>query len=100
VTVRGARVFYKDEMIRCEECLAPRSRRPRRITAEDREMLRQWAEDNPERAREYLKARSWWSWRRNPFPLLAYAEKWRARLRIMPKLLKVAHGKDSTPPSS
>ena len=90
VTVRAARVFYKDEMIRCEECLAPASRKPHRITAEDREKLRQWAEDNPERAREYLKARTWWAWRRNPLPLIAYARKWGARLRIMPTLFEAA----------
>jgi hypothetical protein len=90
VTVRGARAFYGDEMIRCEECLAPTSRRPRRMTAEDREKLHQWAEDNPERATEYLKARNWWSWRRNPFPLLAYAKKWNARLRIIPELQEAA----------
>jgi ROS/MUCR transcriptional regulator protein len=90
VIVRGARVFYGDEMIRCEQCIAPASRRPYKMRPEDREKLRQWAEDNPERAREYLKARSWWSWRRYPFPLIAYAEKWGASLRIMPELLKAA----------
>jgi hypothetical protein len=97
VTVRAARVFYKDEMIRCEDCLAPTSRRPPyKMSSFDREKLRQWAEDNPERAKEYVNARSWWSWRLNPFPLLAYAEKWGARLRIMPKLLEVAQERSST----
>jgi hypothetical protein len=56
----------------------------------DRERLRQWSEDNPERSREYVKARNWWSWRGNPFPLIAYAEKWGASLRIMPDLLDAA----------
>lgn len=89
VTVRGAWVFFKDEMIRCGECLAPTSRRPPyKMSPDDHEKLRQWVEDNPERATEYSKARSWWSWRRNPFPLLAYAKKWDARLRIMPQLLE------------
>jgi hypothetical protein len=98
VTVKGARVFYKDEMIRCEECLAPTNRRPpyNKMTSDDREKLRQWAEENPERAREYLKARSWWGWRGNPFPLIAYAQKWKARLRIMSKLLEEAHERHST----
>ena len=90
VTVKAARVFYKDDMIRCEDCLAPASRRPHKMTLDEREKLRQWAEDNPERATEYLKARSWWSWRRNPFPLLAYAEKWDARLRLKPELVEAA----------
>ena len=60
------------------------------MTPGDREKLRQWAEDNPERATEYLKARNWWGWQRNPFPLLAYAKKWGARLRIMPELIETA----------
>jgi hypothetical protein len=93
VSVNASRVFFKAEMIRCEQCIAPQSRRPYRMRHEDREKLRQWAEDNPERAREYLKARSWWSWHRNPFPLIAYANKWGARVRIMPELLKAAHMK-------
>jgi hypothetical protein len=88
VTVRGAGVFYEAEKIRCEECLAPTGRRsPYKMTAEDREKLGQWVEDHPERARDYLKARNWWAWPRNPFPLIAYTEKWEARLRIMPRFL-------------
>jgi hypothetical protein len=75
VTVRGARVFYAAEMIRCEQCIAPQSRKPYRMSPADKDKLRQWMEDNPERAREYLMARSWWSWHHNLFPLIAYAKK-------------------------
>jgi hypothetical protein len=93
VSVQASRVFYKDEMIRCEECISPRSRKPYKMRPDDRDKLRQWAEDNPEREREYRKARNWWGWHRNPFPLIAYAEKWGARLRIMPELLRAAEGR-------
>jgi hypothetical protein len=100
VTVRGARVFYEAQRIHCEECLAPTSRRPPyKMTDEDREKLRQWAKDNPERARDYLKARNWWGWHGNPFPLIAYAENWKARLRIMTKLLEAANRGPFTRPS-
>lgn len=43
VSGRGAWVFYKGEMIRREECLAPTSRRPPyKMSLDDREKLQQW----------------------------------------------------------
>jgi hypothetical protein len=48
VTVKGARIFCKDEMIRCEGCIAPSSRKPHKMSREDRDKLRQWAANNPE----------------------------------------------------
>lgn len=91
VTVSGAWTLYADERIRCERCLAhPKRDGHIEMTPDQRERIRQWKEENAERAREYDLAKNYWGWSHNPFPLLRYAEKWGARLRIMPELLAAA----------
>ncbi len=60
------------------------------MTPGARARIRAWSEANPERSQDYMKAKNWWTWQRNPEPLIAYAAKWGAKLRIMPKLLEAA----------
>ena len=88
VSVSGSRVFYPDEMIRCEQCLFPEGKG--KMTAKDRDKLKRWSEDNPDRSREYFAAKNWWGWQKRPLPLLEYAKKWGARLHILQELLDAA----------
>ncbi len=86
VTVSGSRVFYKT--LRCLDCILPQSRPNQPMSDDAKVRLKEWEKTNSTRASEYNKARNWWGWQRNPLPLLAYAEKWGAKLRLMPRLLE------------
>ena len=72
----------------CPECVAKHRVTNMAWTADGEQRLRQWQHDNEERSAEYKRARAWWCLYRRPKPLIAYAEKWGAKLRIMPKLLE------------
>lgn len=52
--------------------------------------LRQWQKANAERSRDYFRAKNWWGWQKNPFPLIDYAKKYNAKLSTMPRLLEAA----------
>ena len=61
------------------------------MSEESRAKLKRWETENPQRSEEYYKAKNWWGWQRNPMPLLEYAKKYGANLRILPELLKAAN---------
>lgn len=72
----------------CPECAASRPGAPGApMTDAEKQRIAQWTKDNEQRASDYNKAKSWWTWQKNPIPLIQYAEKYNARLRIMPELL-------------
>lgn len=95
VSVHGSRVFVEE--VQCRKCILARSGRTREgeMLKAEREKLMQWQKDNAERSTEYYKAKNFWGWKQNPLPLIAYAKKWNARLRIMPQLLEAARLQDA-----
>jgi hypothetical protein len=69
-------VFYAAEMIRCEQCICSAKAESRiRCAPRIARKLRQWAENNPERARRIPRGQELVDLApHNPFPLIAYAK--------------------------
>lgn len=87
-TVGGAQALKKS--VKCPSHLSKRIARDIGMTAEDKQRIKEWSAENAERSETYYKAKNWWGWQKNPFPLLEYAKKYNAHLRIMPQLLAAA----------
>lgn len=64
------------------------------MSEKSKKRIREWVGRNRERSADYQKARNWWGWQRNPFPLLDYVKKWGANLRIMDELIAEAEKRD------
>src|SRR5262245_18614186 len=88
VRVRSAIVSAQ---VRCEECIVRPVHNGRVCyTEQDMARLRRFVQQEPERAREYMRARNWFMHEGDPTLLLDYAKKWNARLRLMPELERAA----------
>lgn len=90
-TTRKGAAALKDHCV-CGSCRY----RSKQMTEEARQKLNEWATQNKDRSEEYTKAKNWWGWQRKPVPLLRYAGRWGARLRILPKLIESAKAEGLT----
>jgi len=89
----GAAFFASGSLALKAELTCPNHRTKRlgqKMSQDAKERIADWAKENMDRNTEYYKAKNWWGWQQNPFPLLEYAKKWSAKLRIMDKLEEAA----------